>query len=157
MRTILFQHVIKITAERFEKMVATPSSRSKAVAMDWMSTDEQMVNGLKWDSEARKHVKDDTVAPLRIQEVREALQETLVACLVVARFHATRKLAEEYSSQTITMMLEIGLRTEHAQLVWKHLNRMERSGVWAAAGVYVRREGMQRSALGQRLAAITNC
>ncbi|CAE7360998.1 Pol [Symbiodinium sp. KB8] len=153
MRTILFQHVIKCTAERFEKMVATPSSRSTAVAMDWMSTDEQMVNGLKWDSEARKHVKDDTVAPLRIQEVREALQETLVACvepLVVARFHATRKLAAEYSSQTITMMLEIGLRTEHAQLVWKHLNRMERSGVWAAAGVYLRREGMQRSALGQR-------
>ncbi|CAE7501552.1 unnamed protein product, partial [Symbiodinium necroappetens] len=112
MRTILFQRMIKVTADRFEKMVATPSSRSTAVAMEWMSTDEQMVHGLKWDAEARKHVKDETVAPLRIQEV---------PCHEEARGGVLQ-------SDTITMMLEIGLRTEHAQLVWKHLNRLGNRG-----------------------------
>ncbi|CAE7037401.1 PEX19-1 [Symbiodinium microadriaticum] len=72
MRVILFQRVIKVTMEKFEMMVASPSSRSTAVSLDWMSTDEQMVHGLKWDSEARKHVK-------------------------------------EYTSQNLTMMLEIRL------------------------------------------------
>ena len=66
MRVILFQRVIKVTMEKFEMMVASPSSRSTAVSLDWMSTDEQMVHGLKWDSEARKHVKDDQIKPLRI-------------------------------------------------------------------------------------------
>ena len=158
MRVILFQHVIKVTMEKFEKMVASPSSRSTAVSLDWMSKDEQMVHGLKWDQEARKHVQDEQIKPLRIQEIREALQEILTACvepLVVARFHATRKLAQEYTSQNLTMMLEIGLRTEQANLVWRRLNQLEKSGVWVAAGVYLRREGMQRSALAQRLAAIT--
>ena len=158
MRAILFQHVIKVTMEKFEMMVASPSSRSTAVSLDWMSTDEQKVNGLKWDPEARKHVKDDQIQPLGIQEIREALQEILAACiepLVIARFHATRKLAQEYTSQNLTMMLEIGLRTEQANLVWRRLNQLEKSGVWVAAGVYLRREGMQRSALVQRLAAIT--
>ncbi|CAE7332912.1 unnamed protein product, partial [Symbiodinium microadriaticum] len=94
MRAILFQHVIKVTMEKFELMVASPSSRSTAVSLDWMSTDEQKVNGLKWDPEARKHVKDDHIQPLGIQEIREALQEIL-----------------EYTSQNLTMMLEIGLRS----------------------------------------------
>ncbi|CAE7215730.1 unnamed protein product [Symbiodinium sp. KB8] len=55
-------------------------------------------NGLKWDPEARKHVKDDHIQPLGIQEIRE-----------------------EYTSQNLTMMLEIGLRTEKANLVWRRL------------------------------------
>ncbi|CAE7872269.1 unnamed protein product, partial [Symbiodinium necroappetens] len=153
MRVILFQHVIKVTMEKFEMMVASPSSRSTAASMDWMSTDEQKVNGLKWDPETRKHVKDDQIQPLGVQEIREALQEILAACvepLVVARFHATRKLAQEYTSQNLTMMLEIGLRTEQANLVWRRLNQLEKSGVWVAAGVFLRREGMQRSALVQQ-------
>ena len=75
--------------------------------------------------------------------------------LVIGRYHATRKLAEQYKSSTLTMLLEIGLRTEAANLMWRKLHLLERSGVWVAAGAFLRRESMQRSGLAQRLAAVT--
>ena len=69
-------------------------------------------------------------------------------CVCVYVYHATRKMAEQYKSSTLTMLLEIGLRTDSAGLMWKRLHMLERSGVWAAAS-------MQRSGLAQRLAKVT--
>ena len=158
MRATLFQHLLHEVKDRFEKMVASPSSRSTAVALDWMTTDETAINALKWDAEARKHVKDTTIQPIKINHPREALKEMVVACVepgVVARYHATRKLAEQYRSPTLTMLLEVGLRTDEANLMWKRLVQLEKSGVWVASGVFLRRESMSRSGLAQRLAAVT--
>ena len=158
MRTMLFQHLLTEVKQRFEKMVETPSSRSTAASLDWLTSDETAINGLRWDAEAKKHVKDGGLKPIKIQEAREALEEMIKACvepLVIGRYHATRKLAEQYKSSTLTMLLEIGLRTEAANLMWRKLHLLERSGVWVAAGAFLRRQSMQRSGLAQRLAAVT--
>ena len=103
-------------------------------------------------------MKDTTIQPIKINQAREALKEMVVACVepgVVARYHATRKLAEQYRSPTLTMLLEVGLRTDEANLMWKRLVQLEKSGVWVASGVFLRRESMSRSGLAQRLAAVT--
>ncbi|CAE6921908.1 usp-46, partial [Symbiodinium sp. CCMP2456] len=117
MRVILFQHLVKTVAAQFEKMLQTPSSRSSAIEMGLLNKNEDAIPGLRWDAEQRKHVEDPEVAQVPITTVREALQEILLLCtkpLVIARYHATRKLAAEYQGPTLTMMLEVGMRT-HAQ------------------------------------------
>ena len=106
------------------------------------------------------YVKDPEVTPLSIAVVREALQELVAMStrpLVVTRYHATRKLAEQYTSPTLTMLLEVGNRTEEADVAWKRLHKLERSAVWVASGAFLRREHMQRSPLAQRLATVTGC
>ena len=113
MRAILFQHLVKTVMDRFEKMVGCPSARSKAVGLGWLSEDETQILGVRWDAENHQHVKDPEVTPLSIAVVREALQELVAMStrpLVVTRYHATRKLAEQYTSPTLTMLLEVGNR-----------------------------------------------
>ena len=113
MRAILFQHLVKTVMDRFEKMVGCPSARSKAVGLGWLSEDETQILGVRWDAENHQHVKDSEVTPLSIAVVREALQELVAMSsrpLVVTRYHATCKLAEQYTSPTLTMLLEVGNR-----------------------------------------------
>ncbi|CAE7827973.1 unnamed protein product [Symbiodinium sp. CCMP2592] len=158
MRVLLFQHFIKTVIEKVDRMVSTPSARSTAASLGWMNDEGTQINGVKWDAENRTHTKDTTVKPLATTEVQEALAEILIKCpqdLVVSRYHATRKLASEYQSPTLTMMLEIGNGVEAAQAVWRRLHQLERSGCWVAAGTFLRAETMHRSALGQKLAALT--
>ena len=160
MRAILFQHLVKTVMDRFEKMVGCPSARSKAVGLGWLSEDETQILGVRLDAENHQHVKDPEVTPLSIAVVREALQELVAVStrpLVVTRYHATRKLAEQYTSPTLTMLLEVGNRTEEADVAWKRLHKLERSAVWVASGAFLRREHMQRSPLAQRLATVTGC
>ena len=152
MRAILFQHLVKTVMDRFEKMVGCPSARSKAVGLGWLSEDETQILGVRLDAENHQHVKDPEVTPLSIAVVREALQELVAVStrpLVVTRYHATRKLAEQYTSPTLTMLLEVGNRTEEADVAWKRLHKLERSAVWVASGAFLRREHMQRSPLAQ--------
>ena len=94
---------------------------------------------------------------MKATEAVKTLQMILQRCttpLVISRYHATRKLAQEYQGDTLTMLLEVGLRTKEANEVWSALHRMEKSSAWVTAGTYLRREGMQRSALGKRLAML---
>ena len=70
---------------------------------------------------------------------------------VVHRFHGTLSLAEEYQSSTITMLCEIGLRTDAAAKAWMTLDRLCHNATWLPAGCYLRHERMQRSALANRI------
>ena len=74
---------------------------------------------------------------------------------VVARFHGMRKLSEEYTSPTLGMFLEVGLRTQEAQEFWNLLHRLSQSAVWMVAGCYLRHERLHLSALAKRLAAVS--
>ena len=85
------------------------------------------------------------------------MEEITLKCtmpLVIARYHATRKLASDYQSPTLAMLLEVGLRVDAANEVWRRLHQLQRSAAWVAAGTFLRPETMHRSALGQRLAAL---
>ena len=120
MRVLLFQHLIQQVTQRFEMMVASSSSRSTAVSLGWLNKEETHVNGVRWDQEQRTHVQDQTVSAIPIAEVRAALEEITLKCtvpLVIARYHATRKLASDYQSPTLTMLLEVGLRVDAANEV----------------------------------------
>ena len=65
--------------------------------------------------------------------------------LVVHRYHATRTLAAQYQSPVVTMMLEVGNRSEESQLAWKRLHRLAQSAAWTSAGCYLRHERLQLS------------
>ncbi|CAE7840736.1 Pol [Symbiodinium sp. CCMP2592] len=118
MRVTLYQHFVQTIKERFQAMMRTPSSRSKAESLGWVSSCGRKVHGLKWDTTQQAHVQDETIASLDVVEIEEALDELLTCApqqLVIQRFHATRQLAAEYQSPVITMFLEVGMRTEAAQ------------------------------------------
>ena len=68
MRTTLLQHLLVTVKDRMEKMMETPSSKSTAISLGWLSENEQELMGLKWDQEAHRHVKDVSVTPIRIDE-----------------------------------------------------------------------------------------
>ena len=159
MRAVLLQHLFVTVKTKLMKMLETPSSRSTAVALGWLSTDEAEIMGLKWDwdQEQRRHVQDDQVKPLKVDEVKEALDTLILKVkepLVVARYHATRPLSEQYQSPTLTMLLEVGLRTDAAHETWKLLRKLSQSAAWVAAGAFIRPEKIQRSPLAQKLATL---
>ena len=158
MRTTLLQHLLVTVKDRMEKMMETPSSRSTAISLGWLSENEQELMGLKWDQEAHRHVRDVSVTPIRIDEAMGTLAELIALIkepLVVARYHATRPLSEQYQAPTLTMLLEIGLRTSAAHTVWSGLNKLAQSALWVAAGAFLRQERIQRSSLAQKLAALS--
>ncbi|CAE7903110.1 unnamed protein product, partial [Symbiodinium microadriaticum] len=114
MRAVLMQHLITTVIERMQKMMETPSSRSTAVSLGWLTEDEKAITGLKWNPESRTHVRDEQIKPIEFQEVKTALEELVVLVkepMVVARYHATRPLSEQYQSPNLTMLMEIGLRS----------------------------------------------
>ncbi|CAE7938716.1 unnamed protein product [Symbiodinium sp. KB8] len=131
MRSVLLQHLLKVALERFQAMMSTPSSRSEAQELGWISENADQVYGLRWN-----------------MEVEEGLREMIELCmrpLVVHRYHATRTLAAQYQSPVVTMMLEVGNRSEESQLAWKRLHRLAQSAAWTSAGCYLRHERLQLS------------
>ncbi|CAE7801944.1 Crnkl1 [Symbiodinium sp. CCMP2592] len=135
MRVVLFQHVLERVAKGFEEMMASPSSRSKAIEMEWLTKDESLVQAMRWSPTENRHVVADAQTP---STIRQALQELFILSsqdFVVTRFHGMRKLAEEYEAPILGMFLEVGNRVEAAQKAWRSLHQL--------------------SALSKRLAALT--
>ena len=73
---------------------------------------------------------------------------------VVNRFHATRQMAENCESPTMSSMLDAGLRTTEANKMWQHLNVFTHSAVWVMSGSYVRHARLMRGPLAQRVAQV---
>lgn len=158
MRVVMFQHFILTVKERFAQMTTSPSAKSKARELGYMLEKEDLIPGLKWDHSEKKHILDDKAEPLSMEDVLKALDRLLVlsaGTLVISRFHGMRKLSEEYTSPTLGMFLEIGMRTSEAQEAWSLLHRLSGSAAWMAASCYLRHERMQMSALAKRLATVT--
>ncbi|CAE7893498.1 hypothetical protein AK812_SmicGene24821 [Symbiodinium microadriaticum] len=158
MRSVLFQHFIETIKLRFHQMLASPSSRSQAQELGLISAKDSLIPGLRWDPTAKTHVQEDRIEPLRPEEITASLDRLLILAskeFVVTRFHGMRKLAEEYTSPTLGMFLEIGNRTNEAQEAWELLHKLTQSAVWMAGGCYLRHERLQLSALAKRLAAVS--
>ena len=156
-RTTLLQHLLVTVKDRMAKMMETPSSRSTAVSLGWLSENEPELMGLKWDPEARRLVGDESIVPLKVDEAMETLAgliTTIREPLVVARYHATRPLSGQYQAPTLTMLLEIGLRTSASHTAWNGFRKLTQSAMWVTAGAFLRQERIQRSPLAQKLAAL---
>ncbi|CAE6930547.1 unnamed protein product, partial [Symbiodinium sp. CCMP2456] len=148
MRVVLYQHFLEVIRDRFKAMLATPSARSTAAGMGWISADGQQVYGIKWDATSKQHVKDEAAPSFSPQEIEEALTKLVIAApeqFVIQRFHATRPLAEEYQATSLGMFLED---------TWHCLHQLAGSAVWAAGGCYLRHERMKMSALAKRLSSL---
>ena len=158
MRVLLFQHFIKTVLNKLELMMQTPSFKCMAVNMGLLAENEEDLMGMKWDQAAKRHVPDSSIPAVKAKEAMQLLQKVLTLCphpLVISRYHATRKLAQEYQGATLTMLLQVGYRTTEANEVWQALHKLEKSSAWVAAGTYLRRESMQRSALAKKLESLT--
>ena len=152
MRVILLQNLIGAVAARLEALTSQPENVIKAHEMGWVTSNLDSLTCVKWDPDAKKHVLDSSLPETLIVQAKEML---CILPLVINRFHATRPLAETYSNPTLAMMLEIGLRTEEANMVWRNLNVLSQSAVWVAAGTFLRHDRMQRSALANKLASMS--
>ena len=98
--------------------------------------------GLKWDSEARRHDRAD--AGYRSHGDPDGA-------------HYDDQGAAgggQYQAPTLTMLLEIGLRTAASHTAWNGLKTLTQSAMWVAAGAFLRPERIQRSPLTQKLAAL---
>ncbi|CAE7752443.1 unnamed protein product [Symbiodinium sp. CCMP2456] len=73
MRVVLYQHFIESVKEKFTAMMKTPSSRSMAEGLGWITADGSKVHGLRWDTVQQQHVRDETVESLTPQEIIAAL------------------------------------------------------------------------------------
>ncbi|CAE7570542.1 unnamed protein product, partial [Symbiodinium necroappetens] len=158
MRVVMFQHFISTVRDRFTQMTTSPSAKSKARELGYMLEKDDRIPGLRWDHTEKKHVLDDKATTLSTEEVMQDLNQLLVLSsktLVISRFHGMRKLSEEYTSPTLGMFLEIGMRTQEAQEAWSILHRLSGSATWMAASCYLRHERLQMSALAKRLATVT--
>ena len=158
MRAILFQHLLETVLQRFKDMTDSPSARSTAQNLGLLMPNGTTVPALKWDPANRQHVPDTTLETMETQAIQEALEELIALStkhLVIHRFHGMRKLSEEYTSPTLGMFLEIGMRTPEAHATWNHLHRLQQSAAWQAAGVFLRHERMSMSALAKRVAALS--
>ena len=124
-RVILFQHMIGTVAARLEALSSQPENMIKAHEMGWMTSNLDSLTAVKWDPEAKKHVLDPNLPEVPLAQAKEMLVQITKPCvtpLVINRFHATRPLAETCANPTLAMMLDIGLRTEEANMVWRNLN-----------------------------------
>ncbi|CAE7949126.1 unnamed protein product, partial [Symbiodinium sp. KB8] len=124
MRVLLFQHFIKTVLSKLELMMQTPSSKSMAVNMGLLAENEEDLMGMKWDQAANRHVPDSNIPTVKAKAAMQLLQKVLTLCphpLVISRYHATRKLAQEYQGATLTMLLQVGYRTTEADEVWQAL------------------------------------
>ena len=154
----MFQHFIEVVQTRFLRMLESPSSKSKPIELGFMQEKDGKIPGLRWDPAKGQHILDSQIEALSPEEVKGNLSRLLVLCAkdrVVARFHGMRKLSEEYTSPTLGMFLEVGLRTQEAQEFWNLLHRLSQSAVWMVAGCYLRHERLHLSALAKRLAAVS--
>ena len=157
MRVVLMQALLTTVASRFEQLMATEASRTEAAKIGWLTKDATKVNVMKWSAESKCHEVDPDGVPLPTEEVTKGLMDLIVLAktpLVINRFHATRPLAQEYESQVLPMMLDVGLRLKEADKMWEILRSMSRSAIWVAAGLYMRPDRLQRGALAQRIAAM---
>ena len=136
MRATLF--LLMTTAARLETLLSTQETVAQAQAMGWIAQDNRLY-AMTWDNNTKSHkpVKD---------------KPTILVTTLAQLAHGTRPLAAEYQSPTLTMLCEIGMRTEEATAAWKLMDRLCHSAAWLPSGCYVRHEKMQRSALAQRVA-----
>ena len=77
----------------------------------------------------------------QIAEDIKALKELIVLCakdFVQTRFHGMRKLSAEYSSPTLGMFLEVGLRTPEVNSAWNLFHQLQQFAAWKAAGVFLK-------------------
>ena len=157
LRVILFQHLPTSMTSALGNLVADTEKLENAKKLGWIK--DGHFTGMKWNPDKKAHELDESIPLIPIQGAMEVLFEAVklsVEPFAVNRYHAMRPLSSQYSSPTLTMFLEVGLRTAEANRLWSIFNNLSQTSVWVFVGAYCRHERLQRSALANRLAQSSN-
>ena len=149
LRVVMFKHIIDVLLSRLEACQATEASLQEAQQM-LVLDEHHNIPYLEWNPKEKKlQVKRDKEALPLTEAVRilQDLQKLVLLPLVIMRFHSTRKLVKEHKGEVLPMMLQVGYRTQEAQLAWTHMSRLTHSGLFRTCALTMRAEKMGRNAL----------
>ena len=115
--------------------------------------DQASWNYLAWDAQAKREIKDTTIAPMthdrllrRIKTLQEDAKED-----IILRFHGVRPLTEDLQGKIYTMLLEVGTNGEREQNVHTCLRDLCNLSVWRLLAGRFRRDRLQRTPLANRI------
>ena len=155
MRVILFQKFLVTVKARLEQILTSEDKLHQAQNLHWITEDGASLNAMKWDPEHNRHVVNKELPVVEITKAKSILEEMIILGRhprSINRFHATRTMAETYTSPTLTFKLDLGLRTTEAGQMWAYMNQLAHSALWVAAGTYARHHRLQRDPLAQKVA-----
>ena len=155
MRVILFQKLLFTVKARLEQILTSEDKLHQAQNLHWITEDGASLNAMKWDPEHNRHVVNKELPVVEIMKAKSIFEEMIILGRhprSINRFHATRTMAETYTSPTLTFKLDLGLRTTEAGQMWAYMNQLAHSALWVAAGTYARHNRLQRDPLAQKVA-----
>ena len=115
--------------------------------------DQTSWNYLAWDAQAKREIKDTTIAPMthdRLLRRIKTLQEDAKGDIIL-RFHGVRPLTEDLQGEIYTMLLEVGTNGEREQNVHTFLRDLCNLSVWRLLAGRFRRDRLQRTPLANRI------
>ncbi|CAE7434886.1 Dcun1d2, partial [Symbiodinium sp. CCMP2456] len=160
LRSFLYQTLISELAKRLQAVSETSGKQEQARQLQVFlprkeEADELMIPFLVFNQEGRRLEPRGDSQPIPLSRMLELLAEIQKAALhplSVLRFHATQKLTGPLRGPTVPFILQVGGRTDQANLLHRHLTSLTHSSIWQLVGGSLRMERMGRSALANELA-----
>jgi hypothetical protein len=159
LRQTLFMLLMLETSDRLEKVVLQEEMKSKLVELHQIRLNPQdsALTGISWVyqdwDEKDKMLKANGLTPISHVELvgaLKSLRELASKEAMIHRFHATRKLAEQYKSESLVFLLTIACRSEGQQM-HQMMEKICGCAATSIIGMRVRRDRGKRSPLSQVL------
>ena len=151
LRLILLKSIFEELEQRLSRLVTEEDGKA---AMEQARKDELLSPDGKflykrWDPKQEALVAMDVPAPLSVMEVQNLVKElnSHLQIGVVHRFHSTRPLSPSMTSPVVPMLLEIGMRDDHASKAYAALSSLVQNSATQLGGFSIRQSSLQRSQL----------
>ena len=158
MRTILWQKLMSMLAQRAQKVLDDQEAREQAEDLDLYNPNHGF-KYQKWDNKEgimKAIPGKDPLPAKRIVEIAKELSVLSTQPQLLNRFHATRQLQEQMEGATVTWLLEVGWRGEATARFWELLQLLSHNSALQMLGCTLRPDRLQRSALAQQLQSLLN-
>ena len=158
MRTILWQKLMSMLAQRAQKVLDDQEAQSQAEDLDLYDPNHGF-KYQKWDNKegTMKAIPGrDPLPAKRIVEIAKEMSVLSTHPQLLNRFHATRQLQEQMEGATVTWLLEVGWRGEATARFWELLQLLSHNSALQMLGCTLRPDRLQRSALAQQLQSLLN-
>ena len=153
LRSVLFYCVWTSLLTQLRKMEeASESSFINEVKGRGLTEDNSWLY-LKWDNQAKKHVKDAQESLEHVTTV-QLVQQIMLLCAypdTIGRFHALRPLTSNLASDVIPFMLTLQNRTQESHQLYTCIRRLCRNSSTHLVGMTLRPSRLGRSPLAQQI------
>ncbi|CAE7796947.1 unnamed protein product, partial [Symbiodinium sp. CCMP2456] len=149
-----FQCFLTELHARLEKAMNTESALAGLLKLQRVQKSEMGVlqwNYFRYDAQTKTEQLNKDSMPVDAEDLLEQLQKAirLLSADTLHRFHATRPLAENYESESISFLIQTSLR---GKFLDQHLRVLSRCAVVFLMGAKIRPEKIHGSALAPRIA-----